>query len=325
MTMRRIGLIDGAGGMESRDLIREVFLDRLPAQRGPAEDAARFCDDRMAISIDGFVVDPAEFPGGDIGKLAVCGTVNDLAVRGAVPRWLAVSWIVPEGLSIDQLNRYATSLARTANEAGIAVVAGDTKVVPAEDLRGPAVTTCGVGEVYAASSIASVRADDVLLISGRVAEHTTALLAAREGLIVDDLPPSDCAVLHGLTSAAFAAGAVFARDVTRGGLAAVLWEIADATGVGVRVEREQVPVHPAVADLCSLIGLDPLYLANEGCVLFAVRPHHADAVLAAVRTHPLGRAAALVGRIVESGPVEITADGRRMPLPGNAVPLPRLC
>jgi len=321
-----ISLLHGAGGSESRDLIRDVFLTHLSARHGPEEDAAIIANGTLAISIDGFVVDPPDFPGGDIGKLAVCGTVNDLAVRGAEPRWMAVSWIIPEGMPVENLARYSASLATTAHEANIAVVTGDTKVVPSADLRGPVITTCGVGEVKKLSTIDAVTAGDVLIVSGRVAEHTTALLAAREGLLVDDLPPSDCALMHHLTAAAFTAGAHFARDMTRGGLAAVLWEIADACHTGLRVERGSIPVHPAVAELCSVVGLDPLYLANEGCVLIAARPDRVDDVLAAIRKEPTGVHASVIGQVLDSRKgVDILTDGKLLPLQANAVGLPRLC
>jgi hydrogenase expression/formation protein HypE len=322
----RVSLAQGAGGVESHEFIEGVFLAGLAGSDALREDAALIADGSLAMTIDGFVVDPPDFPGGDIGKLAVCGTVNDLAVRGAVPRWMAVSWILPEGMPVDAVRRYADSLARTAAEVGVRVVAGDTKVVPERDMASLSVTTCGVGEVRYPSSIGSVRPGDVLLLSGGLGAHTAALIARREGLLVDGLPESDCAPLHELAFDAFRAGAHFARDATRGGVAAVLWELARAAAADVRLDRAACHVHPAVAELCELLGLDPLYLANEGCLLLAAPPDRAEDVLAALRRHEGGRAAAIVGAVA-AGPTGVQAglDGRLLPLPAGGLAIPRLC
>lgn len=326
--MSEVSLIHGSGGAESRDFVETVFLRSLAnvGRHGPQEDAALIADGTLAMTIDGFVVDPPEFPGGDIGKLAVCGTVNDLAVRGAVPRWMAVSWVLPESLPIDIVRRYADSLSRTAAAVGLEVVTGDTKVVPAQDMASLSVTTCGVGEIKYTSGIGLVSVGDVLLVSGRIGEHASALLAAREGLLFDDLPPSDCAALHELAFSAFQAGAHFARDATRGGVTAVLWEIAHAANARVRIDRDAFPVHPAVVTLCELLGFDPLYLANEGCLIVAAPEERAQQVLRALHEHETGLDAAIVGEVTDGAAnVESVLDGRLLPLAAGAVPLPRLC
>jgi hydrogenase expression/formation protein HypE len=320
-----VSLAHGAGGGESHAFIEEVFLTGSAGSGVLREDAALIADGTLAMTIDGFVVDPPDFPGGDIGKLAICGTVNDLAVRGAVPRWIAASWIIPEGTRMHDVRRYADSLTRTAADAGVQIVAGDTKVVPARDMAGPSVTTCGVGEIRHPSSIGAVAPGDVLLVSGSLGAHTAALIARREGLFIDDLPPSDCALLHDVAFDAFRAGAHFARDATRGGVAAVLWELARAAGAHVRVDRAACPVHPAVAELCGLIGLDPLYL------LLAAAPSVAHDVLAALHRNPRAHDAEIIGHVLppaspDSEPsVEAITEGRTLPLSSAGLPFPRLC
>lgn len=323
----RIKLIHGAGGSDARDLIRSVFLRKLTEGTVPVEeDAALIADDRLAITTDGFVMDPPSLPGVDIGKLAVCGTVNDLAVRGASARWLTAAWVIPEGFPVAVLSGFVQSMSESAAEAGAQVVAGDTKVLPWADLRGPVVVTTGVGVVESASSIAAVRPGDVLIVTDGIGEHEAALIAAREGLMFDDLPPSDCRLLSEVAVLAFAGGACFARDLTRGGLEAVLHEIADAGSYRLTIRFDAVPVRGGIMKMSELLGVSPLSLASEGCALVAAAPDRADALVDRLRAHPYGRLAAVIGEVGlgEVG-VELFRDGKMMVLDQGARTIPRIC
>jgi hydrogenase expression/formation protein HypE len=309
----RVLLGHGSGGQLSARLLNEVIVPGLGGVPGPLEDAALVGTD-LVMSTDSFVVDPLFFPGGDIGTLAVHGTVNDLAMRGAMPVALAVALVLEEGLPLAVLRRVVASIGRAARDADVPVITGDTKVVG----RGAAdqifITTTGIGRPYAEAcpSAAAIRPGDVLLLSGPIGGHGVTVLSAREGLGFEadaaDLA-SDTQPLHRLIRAMLDAGgrSVHAlRDPTRGGVASALNELAAASRVGVRLDESALPVRPAVAAACEILGLDVLHVANEGCCLAFVDPGVADSVLAAMRRLPEGRGAVRVGEAIADHPGRVT-------------------
>lgn len=306
MSEERILLSHGAGGQLMADLIARVFLPRFGPSDPPGDDAAQLTvTGRLAFTTDAFVVDPIFFPGGDIGRLAVCGTVNDLATSGARPLTLSASFILEEGLLLSELERIADSMAAAAVEAEVRIITGDTKVVPRGKADRVFISTAGIGAVPEGIFIsgANARPGDAIIISGAVGDHGLAVLSRREGLEFESEVRSDCAPLGRMVQALLAAapGVHALRDPTRGGLAATLNEIAAQSGVEIEIEEGAVPVHAAVAMACDLLGLDPLYAANEGKMVVIVAPEQAEAALAALRAHPLGAEAALIGR-VQDGP-----------------------
>jgi hydrogenase expression/formation protein HypE len=288
---------------------------------------------RLALSTDSYVVQPLFFPGGCIGDLAVNGTVNDLAMSGARPLALSTAFILSEGTRLTELARVAEAMGRAAHAAGVRLVTGDTKVVDAASGDGVFVNTSGIGVIDDGVDIRPERArpGDIVLVSGDVGVHGVAVLSCREGLEFGTEVRSDTAPLHGLVADLIATGADVhvLRDPTRGGVAASLNEIARAAGVGVEVTERAVPIPAPVRDACGLLGLDPLYVANEGKLLAFVPPEHADRVLAAMRAHEYGRDGAVIGRCVEEHPGMVVA---RTGLGGTRVidlplgeQLPRIC
>jgi hydrogenase expression/formation protein HypE len=331
----RVLLAHGEGARLTRRLIRDEILAALDNEfLRPLGDGAVLPEvsGKLVVSTDGFVVSPLVFPGGDIGSLAVHGTVNDLAVCGAEPLYLTLGLIAEEGLPLATLRRVLRSAAESARACGVRVVTGDTKVVP----RGAAdllfLHTTGVGRLRPGVALGPelVRPGDRILVSGPVGDHGLAVLAAREGLGVGEGLVSDTAPLHGLVAALLDGGAEvrFLRDPTRGGVSAVLHELAEAAGVGVVLEETAVPVRPAARGACELLGLDPLYVACEGRLVAVFGPQTADRALACLRGHPLGAGAALVGE-VRAGPPQVLVCGplgqfRVLDEPSGA-PLPRIC
>jgi hydrogenase expression/formation protein HypE len=332
----KIGIGHGSGGKLTAELIRDVML---PAFHNPLldklEDQAVFSvgGARIAFTTDSFVVSPLFFPGGDIGRLAVNGTVNDLAMSGATPLYLSAAFILEEGFDIADLRRIVASMQEAAVEAGVAIVTGDTKVVERGHGDGIYITTAGVGLVPEGITISAsaARVGDKVLVSGFIAQHGMAILARREGLDFDVDLESDTAALGGLVQAMIAASSKIRamRDPTRGGMAATLNEIAQASQVAIEIDEECIPLQPEVEGLCEILGLDPLYVANEGKLVAVVPPEDADAVLAAMQRHPLGQHAAIVGEIV-ANPVGVvylrTCVGgtRVVDLPAGEQ-LPRIC
>lgn len=305
----RITLSHGSGGKAMRDLIDDIFVGSFdnPAL-SPLEDQARFNladllahGDRLAFTTDSYVVDPLFFPGGDIGSLAVNGTVNDLAVSGARPLYLSCGMILEEGLAVETLRRVACSMAEAARAAGVAIVTGDTKVVH----RGAAdklfINTAGIGVIAPGVDIGANRAQpgDVILVNGSIGDHGAAILSARQDLALDAPIHSDCQPLHGLIAAMLAACPDIhcLRDATRGGIATVLHEIAQSSSVCMRFQENRLPVNAAVQGLCEILGLDPLYMANEGKLVAVVPSEYATAVLAAMRAHPAGCASVCIGEV----------------------------
>jgi len=288
---------------------------------------------RLAFTTDSFVVSPLIFPGGDIGELAVNGTVNDLAMSGARPLFLSAGFILEEGLPMETLGRIATSVAAACRQAGVQLVAGDTKVVNKGHGDGLYINTSGIGAIPPGVDIAPNRArpGDAILVSGALGDHGMAIMSVREGLEFETQIESDTAPLNGLVQAMLDVTPDIhcLRDATRGGLAAVLNELAMASDVGIEFGERQVPVRPEVVAACEMLGLDPLYIANEGKLVAIVPESSAEAVLAAMHAHPLGRAAAHVGRVVAEHPRLVVA---RTPIGGSRVVdlpagelLPRIC
>ena len=333
--VERILLAHGSGGELSRRLVEEEVLRYFDDPvLGRLEDAARVpaFAGRPALTTDAFVVRPLFFPGGDIGKLAVYGTVNDLAMAGARPRYLSLAWVLEEGLELAILRRGLASAARAAKAAGVAVVAGDTKVVERGKADGLYLVSAGVGEVPPGRELgpARLRPGDRILVSGSVGDHGMAVLSRREGMEFAGEVVSDCAPLAGLMEEILAAGEVHClRDPTRGGLVAALKEVAAAAGMASEVTEAAIPVRPAVRAACSILGLDPLHLANEGKLVAWVAPQDAAAVLAAMRRHPLGREAAQIGEVLEGEPGRVVLTtpwgGRRRLELLVGEDLPRIC
>jgi len=297
-------LAHGSGGLLSQELVEQVFLPHLGRPAGALEDATEIAlgPGRVVMTTDGYVVRPIAFPGGDIGKLAVCGTVNDLAMRGARPLYLTAAFIIEEGLPLEELDRIVASMAAAAAQAGVRVVAGDTKVVERGGVDRLFITTAGVGVVPegVCISAAGARPGDVVLVSGAMGDHGLAIMTQREGLRFQSPLRSDCAPLNGLVADMLAAGggAIHVlRDPTRGGLATALNELAAASEVSIAIDEDAVPVHDAVRVASELLGLDPLYVANEGKLVAIVAPEAAEAVLAAMRAQPLGAEAAAIGDV----------------------------
>lgn len=336
--MKTIQIAHGSGGQAMQQLINDLFMQAFANPwLNEQEDQARLSlaqftahGDRLAFSTDSYVIDPLFFPGGNIGKLAVCGTANDVAVSGAVPRFLSCGFILEEGLEMATLEAVVTSMAQTANAAGIAIVTGDTKVVP----RGAAdklfINTAGLGAIPADVhwGAQSLTPGDVLLVSGTLGDHGATILNLREQLGLDGALSSDCAVLTPLIQTLRNIPGVKAlRDATRGGVNAVAHEFAHTSGCGIELHEQHLPVNDAVRGVCELLGLEPLNFANEGKLVIAVRRDAAEQALAQLRSHPLGREAAIIGDVVERKGVRLTGlygIKRTLDLP-HAEPLPRIC
>jgi hydrogenase expression/formation protein HypE len=368
----RILLAHGSGGQLSHELVERLFLKYFDNPiLAHLDDAATFHVSRftfhvpgsfnetpnlkLAFTTDSYVVSPIFFPGGDIGKLAVCGTVNDLAMSGATPLYLSAGFILEEGLKLADLERVVASMAATAQAVGVQIVTGDTKVVDHGKADRLFINTAGIGVVTAGVEISGdqARPGDVVILSGTVGDHGMTIMSQREGLRFDSPLVSDCAPLHGLVAAmldalsplrppsappnfggeggeGLAVGALHClRDPTRGGLATALNEVAGKSGVGIEIEECAVPVRDAVRAACELLGLDPLYVANEGKLVAFVAPATAGAVLARMRTHEYGREVAIIGRVTAEHPGRVvlrTALGARRILDmlvGEQ--LPRIC
>ena len=333
----RIVLAHGGGGELTRRLLAERVLPKLANDLlDPLTDAAVLArpGGRVCMTTDAFVVQPLEFPGGDIGRLAVCGTVNDLAVMGAVPIALSLALILEEGLPLAALDRIVASIAAAAAEAGVVVATGDTKVIEHGGSGGLTITTAGLGELAdgVALSTGTIAPGDAILVTGRIAEHGLAVMSARQGLGLRTDLRSDVAPLGGLARAMLGTGGAvkFLRDPTRGGLAGVLADLAEATRLGVEIDEAAVPISPAARHAAELLGLDPLTVANEGKIVAVVAAADVEKVLAACRAHPLGAKAAAIGRIGPAADwplVELItrAGGRRIVQRPYGEELPRIC
>ena len=346
----RILLGHGSGGRLYRDLVSEVFVAAFsnPVLERLDDAAILASPGRLAVTTDSHVVQPLRYPGGDIGRLSVAGTVNDLATAAARPLALAAAFIIEEGFALDELRAICRTMRETADEAGVPIVTGDTKVVERGACDGVFITTTGVGEVVVDHELgaAAVREGDHVLLSGGIGNHAVAILAARGEFELKTDVVSDCAPLWGMVEGVVEAlgggaeGAAdadppattalrFLRDPTRGGLTTVLAELAEGAGLGVEIVEDAVPIAPGVRAVCDLLGYDPFALANEGKMLFVVAPEASERVLAALRAHVYGRDAAVIGAVTAAHPGRValrTPFGTRrvLDMPAGEL-LPRIC
>ncbi len=302
----KISIGHGSGGSMSRKLIKELFAREFNAgQDAVLGDSAvlNLKEDNLAFTTDSYVVDPLFFAGGDIGKMAVCGTVNDLAVAGAIPQYLSAGFIIEEGLSMDVLEKIVVSMAREAERAGVRIVTGDTKVVSRGSCDKLFINTAGIGCVSDKHKLiveaAKVKVGDKIIINGGIGDHAMAILKARSDIEFESPVISDCCSLNSMIKAVLdsSEGVNFMRDATRGGLATVLVELAEMRGVFIEVDEETIPVNESVAGICDVLGYDPLYLANEGKVVFVADALAADSILKVLQTFEEGKDAAIIGEI----------------------------
>ncbi|AFY58495.1 hydrogenase expression/formation protein HypE [Rivularia sp. PCC 7116] len=315
VTDTHINLAHGSGGKAMRDLIDDIFVTNFSNPNNPnlsqLEDQAKFdlsdlmqLGDKLAFTTDSYVVEPLFFPGGNIGELAINGTVNDLAVGGAKPLYLTCSVILEEGLSLETLRQVAQSMQAAAQEANVQIVTGDTKVVP----RGAAdklfINTTGIGVIppHICISASNIKPGDAIIINGEIGNHGTAILIARGELALESDIKSDCQPLHDLVATILdVCPEIHAmRDATRGGLATVLNEFALTSNVGICLEEQSIPIREEVKGVCEILGLEPFYLANEGKLIVAVASENADKVLLAMKSHPAGKNAAIIGKATAS-------------------------
>ena len=331
----KILLVHGSGGQLAHDLIRNSFL---PVLDNPVlnllDDSATFeADGRIAFTTDSYVVQPIFFPGGNIGKLSVCGTVNDLAMAGAVPRYLSLAFIIEEGLLKNDLERVINSIKETAEAAGVNIVTGDTKVVDRGCADKLFINTAGIGIVPPGVNISGHHAQpgDVIILSGTIGDHGIAVLSQREGLNFMTKLESDCAPLNGLVAEmlGISAGIRCLRDPTRGGLASTLNELAEQSGVSISIEEAKIPVREEVTGACEMLGLDPIYVANEGKLVAIVDRKDAEAVLEQMQKNQYGQNAAIIGEVREKhrGRVTMKTSFGTSRIVDMLVgePLPRIC
>ncbi|KWX05605.1 hydrogenase [Carbonactinospora thermoautotrophica] len=332
-----VTLAHGAGGKASAALVSSVFVEAFHNPElevlGDGAVLPLPSGESLAFSTDSFVVKPLRFPGGSIGHLAVHGTVNDLSMMGAQPSWISAAFVIEEGFPVDELRRIAADMAEAAEAAGVRVVTGDTKVVSTGAADGLFITTAGVGLIPAGRRLSAelVRPGDQVLLSGTIGDHGMAVMLARGDLAIEADIRSDTAAVNGLVETLLAAAPStrWLRDPTRGGVGTVCNELAQDTQLGVVLDERRLPVLPEVQAACDLLGIDPIYVANEGKFVAVVAPEETEAALAALREHPLGRAAAVIGEITEqpAGTVAL-----RTGLGGSRIvdmlvgdPLPRIC
>jgi hydrogenase expression/formation protein HypE len=336
MAGERILLAHGSGGKLSYELIRGLFLSAFGNPTlGDLDDSARLDPGKgqLAFSTDSYTVKPLFFSGGDIGKLAIYGTVNDLAMVGASPEYMSISFIIEEGLSLTTLRDIVNSIRDAAAQTGVKIVAGDTKVVEKGEADQLFINTTGIGYIREGVDISGKngQVDDLVILSGTIGDHSSAILCQREGFEFQTDLRSDCASLHGLVKNMLDASTHIhvLRDPTRGGLATVLWEIANASKVGILIEEEKIKVREEVLGVCDLLGFDPYYLANEGKLVAFVPQSEAQKVLEAMKPDPLGREAAIIGRVIKEKPGKVLLKtrigGHRLLEPLSGELLPRIC
>ena len=332
---KKVTLAHGAGGKQTSELIHQVFKEHFENPEFTADDAAilQMGTGKIAMSTDGFIVSPYEFNGGNIGKLSICGTVNDLSCMGAKPQYLTCSFIIEEGFSMEKLEEIATSMEKTAKEAGVKIVAGDTKVAGKGQVDHIFITTTGIGTVQEGmkTSGAFAKPGDVIIVTGDIGRHGCTILLEREDLGIEADIKSDCAPLWGTVEAMMETTKDIhvIRDATRGGVGTVLYEIAEESNVGVRLDSSAIPVDGAVRGVCGMLGLDPLYLANEGTLVVIAPKEHAEELLETLHKGKYSKNAAVIGEITDTMPgkvvvtTEIGAE-TLLPQPGGEL-LPRIC
>ncbi|MGJ3354185.1 hydrogenase expression/formation protein HypE [Providencia sp. Je.9.19] len=333
-----VTMAHGSGGQAMQQLIEQLFLQAFANRAlNEREDQARLSlpelsalGDRLAFSTDSYVIDPIFFPGGNIGKLAVCGTVNDVAVSGAIPKYLSCGFILEEGFPLSDLHTIVESMAATAAAAGVEIVTGDTKVVQRGAADKVFINTAGIGVIPTNIQWGTqqIQPGDSVIVSGTLGDHGATILNLREQLGLEAELSSDCAVLAPLIEPLRAIEGVKAlRDATRGGVTAILHEFADASGCGISITEADLPVSSAVRGVCELLGLEPLNFANEGKLVIVVKPEVEKQVLAALQQHPLGVNAAVIGSVTENKQVKLVGifgASRLLDLP-HSEPLPRIC
>ena len=332
---KKITLAHGAGGRKTAELIGAVFARHFGNPEFTADDAALLSlhPGKIAFTTDSFIVSPWKFPGGNIGKLSICGTVNDLACMGAKPKYLSCAFVIEEGFPMAALEEIAASMAKTAEEVGVRIVAGDTKVAGKGQADHIFITTTGIGEVLEGvhPSGAAAKPGDAVIVTGDVGRHGCSILLAREDFGITADVTSDCAPLWNVAESALSAAKDLhvIRDATRGGVGTVLHEIAEQSEVGIDLTAEEIPVAPAVRGVCGMLGLEPLYLACEGRMVIFVPKERAEGLLDALRKHEESARAAIIGRVTEDHPGKVvltTGIGTKalLPSPGGEL-LPRIC
>lgn len=335
MTDEYIKLAHGAGGKQTSELISSIFAKYFDNPLLTEDDASVLPrpSGKIAMSTDGFIVSPAEFPGGNIGKLSICGTVNDLTCMGAKPLYLTCAFIIEEGFSVNLLETIVKSMAETANEVGVSLVAGDTKVAGKGQVDGVFITTTGVGEIVenVKTGGALARPGDAIITTGDIGRHGCAILLSRNEFKIDADVKSDCAPLWNMVNDVFneTKNIHVIRDATRGGVGTVLYEIAEQSNVGICLEQEDIPVEPSVSGVCGMLGLDPLYLANEGRLVIFAPESDAEAIVNALKKSPYGKNAAIIGHVTNEYPGRVTIHTKigseaLLPPPSGEL-LPRIC
>ena len=332
---KTVTLAHGAGGRQTSELIHEVFESHFKNPLFTADDAAilEIEPGKLAMSTDGFIVSPYEFPGGNVGKLSICGTVNDLSCMGAEPLYLTCAFVIEEGFPMDKLEEIAAAMEKTAAEAGVRIVAGDTKVAGKGQVDGVFITTTGIGRIRdgVRTGGALAKPGDAVIVTGDVGRHGCTILLARNEYGIEADVDSDCAPLWGTVSSVLDASddVHVIRDATRGGVGTVLYEIAEQSNVGIRIDAESVPVDDAVKGVCGMLGLEPLYLACEGRLVIIAPREEADGIVEVLRKGKYSGNAAIIGEITEDMPgkvvmtTEIGAE-TLLPQPGGEL-LPRIC
>ncbi|MEE8886040.1 MAG: hydrogenase expression/formation protein HypE [Eubacteriales bacterium] len=331
----RITLAHGSGGRQTSELIASIFRKYFYNPYFTGDDAAVLPQPkgRIAMTTDGFIVSPRKFPGGDVGRLSICGTVNDLSCMGAKPLYLTCSFIIEEGFPVAELDAVARSMAKTAAEVGVNIVAGDTKVAGKGQVDGLFITTTGVGEVVEGTNLSgkNARPGDAILVTGDIGRHGCAILLARDEYGIEANVTSDDAPLWNAVNKMIGVTKDIhvLRDATRGGVGTVLYEIAEESHVGIRLNREAIPVDPAVSGVCGMLGLEPLYLACEGRLVCFVPKEKADALIQVLRTEKYTEGAAIIGEVTNEMPGRVTVRTEigaetLLPPPGGEL-LPRIC
>ena len=332
---KTITLAHGSGGKQTNELIDEVFKAHFANPNLTADDAAVLPapTGKMAMSTDGFIVSPAFFPGGNIGKLSICGTVNDLACMGAKPLYLSCAFVIEEGFPMNKMEEIAASMEKTAKEAGVTIVSGDTKVAGKGQVDQIFITTTGVGQIAEGVETSGAKAEpgDAIIVTGDIGRHGCTILLAREDFGIEADVTSDCAPLWGAVEAVLDTGSDVhvIRDATRGGVGTVLYEIAAQSDVGIKLDSTAIPVADEVRGVCGMLGLEPLYLACEGRLVIFAPKENADAILNALKQNEYCKSAAIIGEVTAEQPGKVvmtTEIGAQtlLPQPGGEL-LPRIC